>query len=123
MAGVVDQHIIRQQRLSDRFPLLAVDSKRAGIPTDFGCLTVSLKADAVIEIAGGLVPVVLNDMAEDLDHRLEQIRLASTVPADKNIDEAVTVEAQREVPEVLVLADVNRCQAHGIFLISAPSWH
>jgi hypothetical protein len=53
-------------------------------------------------------------MAENLDERFEQIGLACAVFADKDIDTAAAIKAQGKIPKVLVLADIERCQAHGI---------
>lgn len=74
----------------------------------FGSLAVDLKADVVIELAGGLVTVILDDMAEDFDERLEQVGFAGAVLADEDIDKAAAVKAQGKIPKVFVLADVER---------------
>ena len=55
-------------------------------------------------------------MAEDLDERLEQIGFAGAIFADKDIDKIAAIKAQGTIPKVLVLADIERCQAHGISL-------
>ena len=50
------------------------------------------------------------NVTEDLDERLEQVGFAGPVLADKDIDKAAAIEAQGKIPEVLVLAYIERCQ-------------
>ena len=51
-------------------------------------------------------------MAEDFDQGLEEVGFAAAVLAYEDIDEAGAVKVQREVAQVLVLADEDGFQAH-----------
>ncbi len=56
-------------------------------------------------------------MAEDLYERLEQVGFAGTIFADKDIEKAFAIEGQGKIPQILVLANVERFHAHSFPLL------
>jgi len=116
VAGIVDQHILGQRGFTDGFAFLSIDAELAGIPENLCFRAVDFVGQPIVEIELRFLSVKFDNMAKNFNQRLEQVGLAGAVFADKDLDKAIAVEAQVELPEVFVLADVNRFQVHCIFL-------
>lgn len=107
VAGIVDQHVVWQRRLTDGGALLAVDAELARLPGNLSFLARDFVLDGVFEAGIALFLIELEDVVKDFDQCLKQIRFATAVLADEHIDKARAVETQREVLQILVVADEN----------------
>jgi len=54
-------------------------------------------------------------VAEDSDEGFEEVGFSSSIFADEDVEEAIVVEAEGEILQVLVVADVDVLEAHGGF--------
>lgn len=107
VARVTDENVVWHRGVADRFSRFSIDGERSKSRFDFGDVVVYVVRHAVIEITGSPFAVVLNNIPEDLDNCFEQVGFASAVLADKNIDEAISIEGQSKVIQILVVADVD----------------
>ena len=104
VAGVIDQDIVGKRCIANGLARFTIDTELASSPGNLRFRSTDFILDGVLEADFTLV-VKLIQVAKYLDQRLKQIRLSTTVFADKHIDETRTIKTQGEIFKVFVLAD------------------
>ena len=105
MAGIVDQHIVWQWRLTQRGARLAVNGECTSVPRYFRFRPVDFVLDGVVEAGVAFLFVVLKKVTEDFRQCLEQIGFSAAVFADEYVDKTVAIKTQGKVSQVFVLAN------------------